>query len=171
MLVLYTLNLLLESHTIVHLKDGLTWSTLAQKGADHSEDLKCCEIHLAYVGRGLYIELIKQEVPLKIVESTTTTTSVIIGELTSTEEKANEDVVKLSLGVGIRRDTSEQNAVTLPSKPTTESSTEEVVKLQQGVGTKRVKPKQIATTLPPKPTTTSISEEVVKLEERVGNTW
>ena len=65
-LVLYTLNLLLETHTIVHLKDGLTWSTLAQKGADHSEDLKCCEIHLTYVGRGLYIELIKQEVPLKL---------------------------------------------------------------------------------------------------------
>ena len=52
-LVLYTLNLLLEIHTIVHLIDGRMWCTLAQTGPDHTE------------GQGLYIELIERKIPLK----------------------------------------------------------------------------------------------------------
>ena len=101
MLVLYTLNLLLETHMVVHLKDGHTWSMLAEAGPSHSDDLDHSELHLAYTGQGLFIELIECTIPLKIVESTDKTTSIIIGELTTTEEKAIDEVVKLGLGVGI----------------------------------------------------------------------
>ena len=104
MLILFTLNLLMEMHTIVHLKDGQTWTTLANPNPNHSDDIKCCEIHLVYVGRGLFIELIEHENPLEIVENTEETTSIIISELTSTEERAIDEVVKLGLGVGIMRE-------------------------------------------------------------------
>ena len=81
--------------------DGQAWSTLAEMGPSHLDDLDHCELHLAYAGQGLFIELIECTIPLKIVESTDKTTSIIIGELTTTEEKAIDEVVKLGLGVGI----------------------------------------------------------------------
>ena len=91
----------METHTIDHLKDRQTWMTLAQSSSTHSDNLKHCNVHLACVGRGLYIKLIECEIPLEIVENTKEVTSIIIGELTSTEEKAIDEVVKLGLGVGI----------------------------------------------------------------------
>ena len=106
-LILFALNLLMEMHTIVHLKDGQTRMMLANPGLNHSDDIKHCEIHLAYVGRGLFIELIEHENPLEIVENTEETTSIIISELTSTEEKAIDEVIKLGLGVGIARESTD----------------------------------------------------------------
>ena len=93
-LVLFRLNLLLEIHTVMSLKNGLTWTTLASPGQTHHDDLKKCEVHLAYMGGGLYVELIELETPLEIVETSDKTTSILIGELTASEEKAIDDVVQ-----------------------------------------------------------------------------
>ena len=55
------------------------------------------------MGCGLYVELIEHETLLEIVETSDTTTSILIGELTVSEEKAIDNVVKLGLGVGIKK--------------------------------------------------------------------
>ena len=60
------INLLLEMHTIVHLGNGKTWTMLAKQGKTH-EDLNHCDMHLAYVGRGLFVELVPRDIPLQIV--------------------------------------------------------------------------------------------------------
>ena len=85
----------------MHLKNGLTWMTLATPGPTHQDDLKRCDVHLAYMGCGLCVELIEREVLLEIVESLDKTTSIVIGELTASEEKAINHKVKTGLGVGI----------------------------------------------------------------------
>ena len=54
-------------HTIVHLGNGKTWSTLAKQGKTHHENLNHCDLHLAYVGRGLFVELLPRDILLQIV--------------------------------------------------------------------------------------------------------
>ena len=58
MLALYGLCMLFEKHTLVHLKNVFIWSTLDELSDDHSEDLTKCDIHLCYLGRGQFIELV-----------------------------------------------------------------------------------------------------------------
>ena len=86
-LVLYTLCMLFDKHVIVHLRHGLVWSTLEDLSQDHYADLKKCELHLCYVGRGLFVELMERETPLEIVKDTEAVQSLIIGELSTTEEQ------------------------------------------------------------------------------------
>ena len=50
MLALFGLNLLMETHCVVHLSNSQIWTTLATTGQTHSEDLKEYDIHLIYVG-------------------------------------------------------------------------------------------------------------------------
>ena len=73
----------------------------------HSTDLQKCDLHLAYIGRGLFIELTECAVPLMITETTESTTSLVIGELSATEERTIEDVMKTGLGVGLTHATSQ----------------------------------------------------------------
>ena len=56
-LVLYGLCMLLGKHTIVHLHNHLTWSTLSELDSNHAADLEKCEIHLCYLRRALFMEL------------------------------------------------------------------------------------------------------------------
>ena len=70
---------------------------LAKPGKTHKEDIACCDMHLAYVGRGLSVELVPRSTLLQTVESTTTNQSIVIGEvktLTEDETKAFEQVQK-----------------------------------------------------------------------------
>ena len=106
-------------HTIVHFGKGKIWTTLAKQGKTHQEDITCCDMHLAYVGRGLYVELAPRSIPLQIVDDTTTSQSVIIGEIKTDEEvKAFYQVHRLGLGVGIAKkptpSASTQSATDLP---------------------------------------------------------
>ena len=52
--VLYALCMLFDRHAIVHLRNGLVWSTLDKVSDDHYTDLKKCDLHLCYVGCGLW---------------------------------------------------------------------------------------------------------------------
>ena len=86
--VLFALNLMMETHCLVHLANGQVWTTLAKSSGDHTKDLCKCSVHLVYIGRGLFVELKERPNPLKVVEDTSTNvTSLIIGELTSYESK------------------------------------------------------------------------------------
>ena len=67
---LFRLNLLMEMHCLVHLANGQIWTTLATLRGVHSTDLQKCNLHLAYIGRGLFIELTECAVPLVIAETT-----------------------------------------------------------------------------------------------------
>ena len=60
-LSLYALSLMLDTHVIVHLHNGAIWTTLKTSVDDHEELLKRCPVHLAYLGMGIFVELIKRE--------------------------------------------------------------------------------------------------------------
>ena len=98
----------MEMHCLVHLVNGQIWTTLATLRGIHSTDLQKCDLHLAYIGRGLFIELTECAVPLVIAETTGSTTSLAIGELSATEEHTIEDVMKTGLGVGLLCATSKE---------------------------------------------------------------
>ena len=103
-LVLYTLCMLFDKHAIVHLRHGLVWSTLEDLSQDHYVDLKKCELHLCYVGRGLFVELMERETPLEIVKDTEAVQSLIIGELSTTEEQTIRLIETAGLGIAISKE-------------------------------------------------------------------
>ena len=87
-LALYCLSLLLDIHTAVHLHNGGMLTTL-QVVLDNRDSvsvmLRCC-IHLAYLGMGIFVELVRRETPLAIlpdaVTGRTDINSIFIGEVT-----------------------------------------------------------------------------------------
>ena len=80
-LALYGLCMLFSRHAVVHLHNNLIWSTLASIGNNHSSDLQKCDIHLCYLGRGLFMELVERDKPLQMLEDKPDMQSLIIGEL------------------------------------------------------------------------------------------
>ena len=58
-LALYRLCMLFSRHAVVHLHNNLIWSTLASIGNNHLSDLQKCDIHLCYLGRGLFMEVVE----------------------------------------------------------------------------------------------------------------
>ena len=58
-LTLYGLSMILDIHTVVHLRNGKIWTTMESPPDDHSDLISKCLIHVAYVGRGLFVELVK----------------------------------------------------------------------------------------------------------------
>ena len=57
-LSLYGLSLLLDIHTVVHLHNGGIWTTLKMVPNNH-EVISRCLIHLAYLGMGMFVELVR----------------------------------------------------------------------------------------------------------------
>ena len=51
--------MLFSRHAVVHLHNNLIWSTLASIGNNHLSDLQKCDIHLCYLGRGLFMEVVE----------------------------------------------------------------------------------------------------------------
>ena len=84
-LALYRLCMLFSHRAVVHLHNNLIWSTLASLGNNHLSDLQKCDIHLCYLGRGLFMEVVERDKPLQILEDKPDIQSIIIGEL-KTEE-------------------------------------------------------------------------------------
>ena len=81
-LTLYGLNLMLNTHTLVHLKNNRLWTTIKNPSPNHDDLLKMCNFHLVYLGRGLFVELTERKQPLIVVDEDTDTKTVVIGELT-----------------------------------------------------------------------------------------
>ena len=85
-LALYGLCMLFSHHAVVHLHNNLIWSTLASMGTNHLSDLQKCDIHLCYLGRGLFMELVEWDKPLRILVDKPDIQSIVIGELTTEED-------------------------------------------------------------------------------------
>ena len=49
-LTLFALNILMDLHTYVHLLAGCCWTTLKNVPESHEDIVKCCDIHLLYLG-------------------------------------------------------------------------------------------------------------------------
>ena len=141
-LVLYTLCMLFDKHAIVHLRHGMVWSTLADLSQDHYADIQKCELHLCYVGRGLFVELMERKTPLEIVKDTEAVQSLIIGELSTTEEQTIRLIETAGLGVAILKEhdthtttisSTRPKIASLPSTPKPSTSapmTDRYVKLE-----------------------------------------
>ena len=48
------LSALISKHTLVHLRNGNIWTTMETSNCDHDDLLKNCDVHLAYLGNGLF---------------------------------------------------------------------------------------------------------------------
>ena len=56
-LSMFALSALISKHTLIHLRNGNIWTTMETSNMDHDEILKDCDIHLAYLGNGLFSEI------------------------------------------------------------------------------------------------------------------
>ena len=102
-LALYGLCMLFEKHVVVHLHNGVMWSTLAELSMEHIQDIEKCDMHLCYLGRGLFVELVKRDVPLQILDDTKDNVkSVVVGELAVKEVTTIDKKIPTgSLGVAL----------------------------------------------------------------------
>ena len=57
-LVLDSLCMLFSKHAVVDLHNNVVWSTLDSLSNNHLDNLQKCDIHLCYLGRGLFMELV-----------------------------------------------------------------------------------------------------------------
>ena len=94
---------MLDTHTVVHLKNDQLWTTIKNQSLSHNELVKMCNFHLVYLGRGLFVELTERKQPLTIVEENADTKTVVIGELTFDEQDTLNKVIYHGLGFGIDR--------------------------------------------------------------------
>ena len=58
-------------HTVVHLNNNKLWSTLKTIPASHSEILKICDQHLAYLGFGIFLKLERKPIQTNILGTVT----------------------------------------------------------------------------------------------------
>ena len=101
---LYSLCMLTEVRTWIYLHDGQIWTTLADDKLTHDMAMERCEIHLAYLGRGLYVSLHAHKLKMRTVTEQSLAMDVkplVIGELTSNESSTLDKLIKFGLGVGI----------------------------------------------------------------------
>ena len=66
---LFTLNMLLEMHVTVHIKDNKIWTSMDNPLDNHQDLLDRCEYHLVYLGCGSFVKLVKRQHSLIVVES------------------------------------------------------------------------------------------------------
>ena len=67
----FLLSLSTGVHTVVHLKNNKLWSTLKTIPASHSEILKICDQHLAYLGFGIFLKLERKPIQTNILGTVT----------------------------------------------------------------------------------------------------
>ena len=57
---LFCLCMLQDVHATVHLRNGKYWTSMKEPSSNHYINIEHSHIHLAYLSRGLYIELVKK---------------------------------------------------------------------------------------------------------------
>ena len=112
--VLFTLSALLEIHTLVHIKDGGMWSTLENPPVSHEELIACCELHLAYMGQGQFIELVERKHLLIMVnqDQDADIKTIQAGTLTFDELETLNYVIYHDLGMAVGSSEVESTKVT-----------------------------------------------------------
>ena len=102
LLTLFMLSLITRVHCCVHLKENNYWTTLKEVPTTHAEFMQRCNVHLAYLGKDIFIELVLRtatvsykvfgiDQPLDLVE----TAPAVIGTLTSAESSTLDMLMKL----------------------------------------------------------------------------
>ena len=56
-LSVFALSALISKHTLIHLRNGNIWTTMETSNMDHDDLMKDCDVHLAYLGNGLFSEI------------------------------------------------------------------------------------------------------------------
>ena len=93
--------MLLEVHTLVHLKNGGIWSTMENPPGSHDELLAHCDLHLVYMGRRQFVELVKRKHPLIIVNEDTDIKTIELGHLMFDELETLNYVIYRGLGMAL----------------------------------------------------------------------
>ena len=82
-------------HCVVHLNEGHYWSTLFEEPKAHDEFVLRCSVHLAYIGNGIYVQLVLRTTPMDytifgLTQATDEpeTKPFIVGSLMSEENEA-----------------------------------------------------------------------------------
>ena len=95
-LTIFALSALIGKHTLIHLWNGNLWTTINTVSSDHDELLGKCEIHLAYIGNGLFCELKLRLSGTTIFSGTTTRDVNLTGTTISADIGTTTQNVKLS---------------------------------------------------------------------------
>ena len=122
-LVLHGLCLLVESHAGVYLKDNKIWTRLKAPPNDHDTAMDQCNIHLTYLGWGMFATLHEREAPLRVIPSDGDTKPVILGSLSPMEYLTVNKLTLATLGVRLRRPRSRlvSSTISNPSNASTSS--------------------------------------------------
>ena len=99
---LFCLCMLHDVHATVHLRNGKYWTSMKEPSSDHYINIERSHIHLAYLGRGLYIELVKRDIPLQIITGATKDL-IVLGTLESEERSILDLAMYQGLGIGLDR--------------------------------------------------------------------
>ena len=124
---------MIGKHTLIHLQNGNLWTTINTVSSDHDELLSKCEVHLAYVGNGLFCELKPRLLGTTAVSGTTMqNVSTLIGTTISADSGTTTSDVNIISGTtgtssivcGIEEtvpsdvlDSSDEKLLTLPDVP------------------------------------------------------
>ena len=68
---------------------------------EHADLISKCLIHVAYLGRGLFVELVKHEKPLGVIKSVNGACSYVVRELMIIEQNTFDKTLRTGLGAGI----------------------------------------------------------------------
>ena len=107
-LTLLSLCMLVEKHFIVHLKNNQVWTSFKNEPLDHQTTLQQCDLHLIYLGCGIFTKLIQPKTPLQILSAPgPDVTMVVVGTLQSnvsdlSREESNTLDKLIYSGLGIR---------------------------------------------------------------------
>ena len=72
---------------------------------EHSDLISKCLIHAAYLGRGLFVELVKRDKPLEVIKSKNGALSYVVGELTIMEQESFDKTLRTGLSVSMSNET------------------------------------------------------------------
>ena len=105
-LTLLSLCILVKKNVVVHLKNGQVWNSFKIKPVDNKTAVAQVDIHLIYLGRGIFAQLKPRPTPLQIISNpecsvTTVVIGMVIGyDLTAEENKTRNKLITSGLGVG-----------------------------------------------------------------------
>ena len=89
---------------VIHLCNGKIWTTMDSPPDEHSDLISKCLVHAAYLGSGLFVELVKRDKPLEVIKLDNGVHSYVVGELTIIEQKTFDKTLRTGLGACINNE-------------------------------------------------------------------
>ena len=97
---LFYLCMLQDVHATIHFRNGKYWTSMNEPSCDHYINMERSHIHLAYLGCGLYIELVKRDIPLQIITGASKDL-IVLGTLESEERSILDSALNQGLGIAL----------------------------------------------------------------------